>query len=191
MILYICKKEEGYLANRKGNEMETTIYERLLSSVNTATVHADKMNEVVAYLRQHPTEGVTNKDIGLAIYGEEYVQNPTFPKNSAWNRNARSLAGHLGALLGHLQHNGYVKRTTVNTNEPVVDRNGKIVTTEVIKTVPRTDNNEPYKIKVHDEQGREFYVTNPFYDGPNYRYVREQQIVYKKVTRFFWTGMED
>lgn len=170
--------------------METTVHEKLLYSVNIAIERADKMNEVVDYLREHPFEGVTNKDIGLAIYGEAYVQNPDLHKNSAWNRNARSLAAHLGALLGYLNKYGYVNRITTKTDEPVVDSKGNLVMTEIIERVTLPDDKEPYHIKVHDEQGREFTVVNPFYNNPT-RYVRKKQVVYKKITRFFWTGKEE
>lgn len=184
MILYICKKEEGYLTNRKGNEMNVTQYEHLIPSVATAEITSDKMNEVVAFIKENP--GTTCKEIGLYLYGKAYEYRPDLYRDSAHNRVAIGYASHLGHILAVLCDKGYAIRKNEKTSEPVVDREGNIIFSEhwVLAS-----NDEPLMITVTDEQGRRFQIDNPWRLGS--KMVKEKKPLFKTITRFYWNkGMD-
>lgn len=169
--------------------MKVSPYEELLCSVKMARIHAEGMNEVVAFLKAHPHEGVTIKEIGLAVFGDAYKQNRDPDAYLFHEWKARSLAAHLGWLLQYLHLHEYIKIEIETTNEPVFDSHGNIVFTNKIETV-RKDNGESPYIKVTDSLGRTFEVANPFYSY-SYDYQTTKKIVYKKIKRIYWADKKE
>ena len=125
--------------------MITTKFEDMYSCVNDAKASIEELAEIVDFLRAQ-TAPLTCREIGLAIFGNDYVQGD----------HKRSLSGRLGQMLKHLCQNGYVKIAKVN---------GEPIEVEREEYVRDADNNgnRPF-IKVHDDEGNTYDMPNPKYD---------------------------
>lgn len=94
--------------------MEANIYEKTYESVVEALRATNEVNKVVEFLRE-ATKPVSCKEIGEAIYGEEYKRIRAEYENKLWsemtkedwensrhNVRARELTGKLTQVLRHL-----------------------------------------------------------------------------------------
>ena len=162
--------------------MEVSKYEHLIPSVATAEITSDKMDAIVAFIKENP--GTTCKEIGLYLYGKAYEYRTDLYRYSAHNRVAMGYASHLGHILSILTDRGYIIRNREKTNEPVLDSSGNIVYTVDYDFI-EDDNGEPAKVTVTDERGRTYEIANPFYRY-NPKRVANKKIVYKTFTRIYW-----
>lgn len=129
--------------------MITTKFEDTYTCVYTAKVYTEKLAEVVDFLRAQ-TAPLTCREIGLAIFGNDYIQ----------GYRQRSLSSHMGQILKHLRQGGFIK---------VEEVKGEPIEVEREEYVRNADNNGnlPY-IKVHDDEGNTYDMPNPKFDRRAY-----------------------
>lgn len=122
--------------------MITTKFENTYSSVYNAKKAIADLDTVVEFLRAQ-SEPLTCKQIGLAVFGDKYVE---------MNRH---FSTHLGQILKHLRQGGFIKVTTMKGAPIEVD--------DEILVYDNDKNGEPSKIIVHDEAGNKYCIDNPRY----------------------------
>jgi len=165
--------------------MQVSEFEKCCHAVTYAEFVADKMDALAALLK-NAERPMTCKEIGTALYGEDYLILPDCYENWQHNMIAREYIGHLGHLLSRLRWNGYISVKVENTNIPVKDKNGNIVTYETQELKPSEASDEPYMITVKDEQGRTYSIRNPHYVPRSALYETVTKIVYQKIKYYEW-----
>ena len=121
--------------------MITTKFEDTYSCVDTAKAYTEKLAEVVNFLRAQ-TAPLTCREIGIAIFGNDYIQGYC----------KRSLSSRMGQILKHLRIGGFIKVEEVKC-EPIEVEHEKYVRNE--------DKDNPQFIRVHDDEGNEYKMPNP------------------------------
>lgn len=148
--------------------METTKFERTYKSVKKAIYHTENLDKVIDFLR-NAKEPVTCKEIGLAVFGDNYTNEFT----------KQHYAGQLGQMLRHLHKNNYVKMEV---------RKGAPVEIEYEDWVYDKDSKgELEYIDVFDIHGNKYKMKNPNYDwrSASGRYVMKKVTVVPKVK--YWS----
>lgn len=158
--------------------MQFSKYEETFTNVSDVERSAAKyVNQVVEILRE-AKDGITCKEIGKAMWGDEYL--------NGWM--SRSYASQLGIILSNLAYGHFIRFEKVETGEVVTWEEEIWVKGEVKDT-----NNEPRVIRVHDDAGREYIINNPRYDATKViRTSGHYEIVTKsvkpKVKVWHWIG---
>lgn len=127
--------------------MITTKFEDTYSCVNAAKADIEKLAAVVDFLRAQ-TAPITCREIGMAIFGNDYIQ----------GYHKRSLSCRMGQMLHHLHKGGFIK---------VEEVKGEPMEIEVEEYVRKDDKGNRPKLLVHDDEGNSYII-----DNPNYRYGR-------------------
>ena len=158
--------------------MQFSKYEETFTNVSEVKRSAAKYADQVANIVRNAKDGITCKEIGKAIWGDEYLD--------GWS--ARSYASQLGQILSNLAYGHFVKFEKVETGE-VITWEEEIWVREEIKDA----NNEPKTIRVHDDAGREYVIDNPRYDyrtriRPSGHYETITKFVKPKVQVWHWIG---
>ena len=125
--------------------MITTKFEDTYSCVDTAKAYTEKLAAVVDFLRAQ-TAPLTCREIGIAIFGNDYIQ----------GYRKRSLSSRMSQILKHLRKGGFIKVEEVK-GEPI-----EIEYDEYVRNVD-AQGNLPY-IKVHDDEGNTYDRPNPKFD---------------------------
>lgn len=158
--------------------MQFSKYEETFTNVSDVERSAAKyVNQVVEILRE-AKDGITCKEIGKAMWGDEYL--------NGWM--SRSYASQLGAILSNLAYGHFVKFEKVETGE-VVSWAEEIWVKDKVKDT----NNEPRTIRVHDDAGREYVIDNPRYNyakmaRPRGHYEMVTKSIKVKVKVWHWIG---
>ena len=139
--------------------MITTKFEDTYSCVDTAKAYTEKLAEVVGFLREQ-TAPLTCREIGIAIFGNDYIQG--YRKSSLSNR--------MSQILKHLRKGGFVKVEEVK-GEPI-----EVEHEEYVRNAD-SEGNPPY-IKVHDDEGNTYDMPNPkfnrmCYNGGTWQMVKK------------------
>ena len=152
--------------------MLTTKFEDTYTCVHTAKVHTDKLAEVVDFLRAQ-TAPLTCREIGIAIFGNDYIQ----------SYRKRSLSCRMGQILKHLRKGGFVKVEEVK-GEPI-----EVEHEEYVRNAD-SNGNLPY-IKVHDDEGNTYDMPNPKFDRYCYnggQWVTVKKTITPKVKVYQWVA---
>ena len=165
--------------------MQVSEFEKCCPAVNNAEIVADKMDALVELLK-NAEKPMTCKEIGIALYGEDYLILPDCYENWMHNMIAREHIGHLGYLLSQLSGNGYIFVKVEKTNIPVTDKKGNIVTYRTQELKPSEEPTEPYMITVKDEQGRTYSIRNPHYVPRPALYETVTKVVFQKIKYYEW-----
>lgn len=152
--------------------MITTKFEDTYTCVDTAKARTEKLAAVVDFLRAQ-TAPLTCREIGMAIFGNDYIQ----------GYHKRSLSCRMGQMLKHLRRGGFVK---------VEEVKGEPIEVEHEEYVRNADNegNPPY-IKVHDDEGNTYDFPNPKFDRTKFYggvWVTVKKTVIPKVKVYQWVA---
>lgn len=149
--------------------MNANIYEKTYVSVKNAVHDTQHLDAVVEFLRKQ-SEPVTCAAIGEAVFGDQY--------HSYYM--GKSCQGMMGQMLRHLRQGGFIK-IGLTDGAPV-----EVSSWEWVDAVGAP----PSKIRVHDEEGNEYWIANPKYDyrrhGGNYQEVKKTII--PQVKTYLWVA---
>ena len=123
--------------------MITTNYEDTYVSVKAAREDTADLHKVIEVLFA-ASKPLTCRDIGLKIWGADYLDN-------------RPRAGHMGQMLKHLRKGGFIRMEEVD-GEPV-----EVEYEEYQQDVDEEGN--PYYIIVRDDEGNKYQMHNPKWRG--------------------------
>ena len=156
--------------------MQFSQYEETFTNVSEVKRSGAKYADQVANIVRNAKDGITCKEIGKAIWGDKYL--------SSWH--ARSYATQLGHVLSNLTYGHFVKFEKVNDGDPIPYEDSAWVWDE-----PESPKEEPRKLHVHDDFGREFWVENPNYYRKPMRqghYETVTKYIQPKVKVWYWIG---
>ena len=149
--------------------MTANIYEKTYISVKKGLTDTEYLDRLVRIMRDH-REPMSCADLGHRVFGERYGS----------DYMGKSLSGRMGQMLKHLRQGGFIKIETID-GAPV-----QVSSWEWVDPVGAP----PSKIKVHDDEGNEYWIANPKYDyrchGGNYEEVKKTII--PKVKVYCWVG---
>lgn len=149
--------------------MTTNIYEKTYVSVKNAVNDTEYLDKLVNILRDC-REPMTCASLGYRVFGDRY--------NSEYM--GKSLSSRMGQMLRHLRKGGFIKVGLID-GEPV-----EVSSWEWVDTVGAP----PSKIRVHDEEGNEYWIANPKYDyrrhGGSYQEVKKTII--PQVKTYLWVA---
>lgn len=149
--------------------MTANTFEKTYVSVKNAFVDTEYLNRLVRIMRDR-REPMTCADLGVCVFGEHY-RNKLIKK---------SLSGRMGQMLKHLQQGGFIRVRMID-GAPV-----EVSSWEWVDPVDAP----PTKIKVHDDEGNEYWIANPKYDyrrhGGDYKKV--EKTIIPKVKVYYWVA---
>lgn len=160
--------------------MKFSKYEETYISVREVKWSSVQFVDQVVEILRNAKDGITCKEIGLAIWGKEgYTHN---------RGNGDSHAVMLGHVLSNLASSHFVKFEKVAMGEPISYEETEWVWDEVTDV-----NNEPRTIRVHDDYGNTYTIDNPRYDWrtQGQRTGHWQSItkyIQPKVKIWYWIG---
>ena len=144
-------------------------YERTYVCVKNSLNATRQLDRVVEFLQSIPRP-VTCREIGLFVWGDAYRD----------IRTMNSYSAQLGQMLRHLRQGGFIK---------IGEIDGAPVEVSSWEWVDAPDA-PPSKIKVHDDEGNEYWIANPKYDyrrhGGSYKEVKKTII--PKIKTYLWVG---
>lgn len=149
--------------------MITTKFEDTYSSVATAKIDTEKLAAVVDFLSKQ-TEPMTCKEIGVAVFGEDYTD-PCM---------ARSYSSRMGQMLRHLREGGFVVVEERDGNEPIE--------VEVLSRITQDGTNTPLTISVHDDEGNTYEIPNPKVNQRDYWWGFVKKTIIPKIKVYKWVG---
>ena len=163
--------------------MEVSMYEKTYTCVNVAKRATEYVDKVVELLKK-ASAPLTCQEIGTTLWGDKYAFSNTGDRFQQRRENYfyHSRSSTLGKILAHLTNKGFVKRTVVKTEEPVVNALGNIVTRT--KWVPGKE--APYYIDVWDKDGNRYQMQNPNWQRVKGHY--ENVPIYKTYATYTWVG---
>ena len=149
--------------------MTTNIYEKTYVSVKNGLADTEYLNRLVEIMRSN-REPMTCADLGYRVFGNPYGS----------DYMGKSLSARMGQMLRHLRQGGFIKVDLID-GAPV-----EVSSWEWVDAVGAP----PSKIRVHDEDGNEYWIANPKYDyrchGGNYEEVKKTII--PKVKTYLWVA---
>ena len=141
--------------------MNTTKYEDLYVSVQTAKGDTKHIDEVVAFLqKQH--EPVTCRAIGIALFKDEY---------------GRQEASVIAQVLRHLKKGGFVT---------VGEIKGIPIEVKYDEYGCWDANGNSETIRVHDDNGNEYRIPNPHYHGGRYGWRERTKTITPTYSTYQW-----
>ena len=164
--------------------MEVSMYEKTYNCVKVAMRATEHVDEVVELLKKNAPTSLTCQEIGTTLWGDRYTYSSAGDifQQRRDNYFYRSCISTLGKILAHLTDKGFVKRTVVETKEPVVNALGDIVTrTKWVK-----GKEAPYYIDVWDKDGNHYQMPNPKWSHVEGHY--EEVPIYKTIATYTWVG---
>lgn len=149
--------------------MTANIYEKTYVSVKNGLADTEYLDRLVDVLRSN-REPMTCADLGHRMFGDRYGSEYV----------GKSMSARMGQMLRHLRQGGFIKVDTID-GTPV-----EVSSWEWVDTVDAP----PAKIRVHDDEGNEYWIANPKYDyrrhGGNYEEVKKTII--PKVKTYLWVA---
>lgn len=149
--------------------MTANIYEKTYVSVKNAVADTEHLDRLVRIMR-NCREPMTCADLGRCMFGEHYNTQSM----------GKSLSGRMGQMLKHLRQGGFIKIEMID-GAPI-----QVSSWEWVEPVGAP----PKKIKVHDDDGNEYWIANPKYDyryhGGDYKEVKKTII--PKIKTYLWVG---
>lgn len=144
-------------------------YERTYCCVHDSLNATRHLNEVVEFI-QSMARPVTCQEIGLYVWGNEY-------KNF---RMKRSYSAQLGQMLRHLRKGGFVKVDYID-GAPI-----EVSSCEYIEP----QNAPPRKLRVHDDYGNEYFISNPKWDFSKHHghFENVKKTIIPKIKVYYWVG---
>ena len=149
--------------------MTANIYEKTYVSVKNAVADTEYLDRLVRTMRNH-REPMTCADLGHYVFGEHYCHEYT----------NKFLSARMGQMLRHLRQGGFIKVEMID-GTPI-----QVSSWEWVEPVDAP----PKKIKVHDNEGNEYWIPNPKYDyrchGGDYKEVKKTII--PKIKTYLWVA---
>lgn len=141
--------------------MITTDYENTYASVAKACRHTADLEKVIEVLSK-ASKAMTCRDIGLAIWGADYLDN-------------RRYSAHMGQMLKHLRQGKFIRWVEIN-GEPV-----EVEYDEYQRDVD--DEGNTYYITVRDDEGNKYQMHNPKWRGgySGGRWVKVKKTVIPRI----------
>lgn len=145
------------------------IYEKTYVSVKNAVHDTEYLDKLVSVLRSN-REPMTCADLGHRVFGDlyggEYVD--------------KSLSARMGQMLSHLRQGGFIKVDLID-GAPV-----EIMSYEYVEP----QNVPPRKLRVHDEDGNEYFIDNPKWDFSKHRghFEDVKKTIVPKVKTYVWVA---
>jgi len=168
--------------------MKVNDYERGYVAVQKAMKVVENMEDVVNFLRTHPSKNFTVPEIGRAAipnYRQKILRelNGKILEDVDWHH--RGDAVHLGHILKTLLQCGCVKADHVD-GDPI-----EIETNVYVEDTPAP--NIPEFIEVHDNAGNTYQMRNPAYNGyqpitRNAHWEKRKQTIIPKIKVYSWCG---
>ena len=147
--------------------MKTNCFEDTYVSVNKARNDVERLDDVILAL-EDADKPLTCRDIGLKIWGADYLDN-------------RRLAARMGQMLRHLLQGGFIRWDEIK-GEPF-----EVEYEEWVNNVLPDENGNLPTLKVHDDAGNEYTIPNPkyrgrlYYNGGHFEKVKKTIIPRTKV----------
>lgn len=166
--------------------MVTSKYENLYVSARNAK-DATKYVDKVVELLSHSTLPIMPKEIGVYLFGDEYLQPVETPvPHYRHNYTKGSQRATISQIMRHLHKAGLVKREYLD-GEPI-----EIEDTEWVPDQPYT---VPKYINVHDDEGNTYQMENPKWDWVKARnardyghFARVKKTITPKIKAWLWVG---
>jgi len=150
--------------------MTANIYEKTYVSVKNGLAHTEYLDKLVEVMRSN-REPMTCADLSHRVfgdrYGSEYVN--------------KCLSARMGQMLSHLRQGGFIKIDFID-GAPV-----EVPSWEWVDVAGAP----PAKIRVHDEDGNEYWIDNPKYDCHYRRAGRYEEVkrtIIPKVKVYRWVA---
>ena len=149
--------------------MTANIYEKTYESVKNGLAHTEYLDSLVKIMRAN-REPMTCADLGRRVFGDRYGSEYA----------GRHLAARMGQMLRHLRQGGFIKVDEIDS-APV-----KVLCWEWVDPVDAP----PSKIKVHDDEGNEYWIANPKYDYRRHsgHYEEVEKTITPKVKIYTWVA---
>lgn len=149
--------------------MTANIYEKTYVSVKNGIADTKYLDKLVNVMRDH-REPMTCADLGYRVFGTRYCS----------EYMSKSLSARMGQMLKHLREGGFIKIGTID-GTPV-----QISSWEWVNPMDAP----PREIKVHDDEGNEYWIANPKYDCHYYggKYKEVKKTIIPKVKTYLWIG---
>ena len=144
-------------------------YERTYVCVKNSLNATRKLDEVVEFL-QSVARPVTCQEIGLFVWGDAYKD----------IRMKNSYSAQLGQMLKHLRQGGFIKVNYID-GAPV-----EVISYEYVES----QNAPPRKLRVHDDEGNEYFIDNPKWDRSKHRghFEDVKKTIIPKIKVYYWVG---
>ena len=149
--------------------MTATIYEKTYVSVKNGLADTEYLDRLVRIMRDN-RDPMTCAALGYRVFGDRYSS----------EYMGKSLAGRMGQMLKHLRQGGFIKVEKID-GTPVEVSSWEWVDAE---------GTPPSKIKVHDDDGNEYWIANPKYDYRCHggRYEEVKKTIVPKVKVYYWVA---
>ena len=149
--------------------MTANIYEKTYISVKNSLADTEYLDKLVGIMRDN-REPMTCADLGHRVFGERYSN----------EHMIKSLSRRMGQMLKHLRQGGFIKIDTID-GAPV-----QVSSWEWVDSVDAP----PSQIKVHDDEGNEYWIANPKYDyrrhGGDFKEVKKT--ITPKIKTYLWVA---
>lgn len=166
--------------------MVTSKYEDLYVSTFNAKIATKYVDKVVELL-SHSTLPITPKEIGVYLFGADYLKPITTSSPYHYSYGKASQRATIGQIMRHLHKAGLVKREYLD---------GDPIEVEGDEWVP---DGEPYNVprylNVHDDEGNTYQIENPKWDwvkAMNARdsghFERVKKTITPKIKAWIWVG---
>jgi hypothetical protein len=149
--------------------MIANVYEKTYVSVTNGLSHTEYLDKLVEIMRAN-REPMTCAKLGHSVFGERYDS----------EYMGKSLSARMGQMLKHLRQGGFIKVDLID-GAPV-----EVSSWEWVDPVDAP----PSKIRVHDDEGNEYWIANPKYDfrrqGGKYEEVKKT--ITPKIKVYYWAA---
>ena len=145
------------------------VYESTYRCVSDSLKATRHLDEVIEFL-QSIARPVTCQEIGRFVWGEAYKD----------SRVKKSYSAQLGQMLRHLYKGGFVKVNYID-GTPVETLSYEYV---------EPQNAPPRKLRVHDDEGNEYFIKNPKWDWSKHRghFEDVKKTIIPKIKVYYWVG---
>lgn len=164
--------------------MITSKYENLYASVRQAKCDIAHVDEVVEFLL-HSTGPVLPKEIGVYLFGEDYLKPTENSYPYHYNYCKASQRSTIAQIMRHLHAAGLVKRVYLDGDPIEVEHEKWILDT--------TPYNVPRMIQVHDDEGNTYTIENPKWNWVAARMAQEsghyetvKETIIPKIKAWAW-----
>ena len=152
-------------------------YENTYVSVKTACENVKDLPALIALMRE-TRKPMTCREIGVALFGDDYVRNGDYWHDSY----SRQLTAHLAQMLRHFARGGFVRTEKID---------GEPVEVESQEYICEDGEGNTAEIRVWDKDGNEYMMPNPKYNpyrGGAGRWVKVKKTITPKIKVYTWVA---
>ena len=157
--------------------MIVNAYEETYSSVLVASKHTTDLVPL-ANLLMKADHSMTCREIGVALFGDDYIKNGDYWHDSY----SRQLTAHLAQMLRHFARGGFVRAEEID---------GEPVEVESEEYIREDSEGNTAEIHVWDKDGNEYMMPNPKYNpyrGGAGHWAKVKKTIVPKIKVYTWAA---